>query len=363
MSQAKAARGLTTVSTDCNTQRDPRWQALALRDKSSDGEFVYAVSTTGIFCRPSCPSRLAKPEHIQFFDTTHLARAAGYRACKRCKPEEPTLDLRRTQVVELACRTLEQSDNGVALPELAQAAGLSQRHFHSIFKQSTGLTPKAYFQALQARRLEHSLAGARSVTQALYDAGYNSSGRFYEQGAPGLGMAPKAFRQGGTGEHIRYAVEPCALGVILVAATPKGVCGIEFGDSAHALVERLQQRFAQASLEPGDAPFRDWVGQVLAFINQPSGLLDLPLDIQGTVFQRRVWQALRAIPCGSTASYAQVATAIGQPKAVRAVAQACARNELALAIPCHRVVRSDGSLSGYRWGAERKAELLRREAL
>lgn len=356
-------RPTSTTGAETTAHADPRWVALARRDKSFDGEFVYAVTTTGIYCRPSCPSRLAKPTHIQFFDTTTLAREAGYRACKRCKPEDMSLDLQRSEAVEKACRTLEHSAHGVGLEALARDAGLSPHHFHRVFKQATGVTPKAYFQALQARRLQQSLASAGSVTEALYDAGYNSSGRFYEQGAPSLGMAPKAYRRGGLGESIRYAVEPCALGVIIVAATPKGVCGIEFGDSAHALIERLRQRFVQARFEPGDAPFREWVGRVLAYIEQPRGALDLPLDIQGTAFQRRVWEALRAIPSGSTASYAEVAATIGQPKAVRAVAQACASNELALAVPCHRVVRSDGGLSGYRWGAARKAELLRRESV
>lgn len=362
MFHAATAHATPVNATEATAQADPRWTALVQRDKAYDGEFVYAVTTTGVYCRPSCPSRLAKPANVKFFDTTDLARDAGYRACKRCKPEAMSLDLRRGEVVEAACRTLEQSANGVALEDLARKAGLSTHHFHRVFKQSTGLTPKAYFKALQANRLQASLESAGSVTEALYDAGYNSSGRFYEQGAPGLGMAPKTFRSGGMGESIRYAVEPCALGVIIVAATPKGVCGIEFGDSAHALIDRLRQRFPKATFEPGDPTFRQWFGQVLAYIDHPSGLLDLPLDIQGTVFQRRVWQALRDIPSGSTSSYADVAAAIGQPKAVRAVAQACANNQLAVAVPCHRVVRSDGSLSGYRWGTARKAELLRREA-
>jgi AraC family transcriptional regulator, regulatory protein of adaptative response / methylated-DNA-[protein]-cysteine methyltransferase len=249
----------------------------------------------------------------------------------------------------------------MALDELAAAAGLSAHHFHRIFKRVTGLTPKAYATAVQGRRVHDALEGANSVTEAIYDAGFNSSGRFYESSASKLGMAPQQFRSGGVDQQICYAVEPCALGVIIVAATPRGVCGIEFGESAHALVERLRQRFPKADFTAGDPGFRAWVGRVLAYIEQPAGVLDLPLDIQGTVFQRRVWQALRDIPCGSTASYAEVAQAIGKPKAVRAVATACASNNVAVAVPCHRVVRSDGSLSGYRWGPERKAELLRRE--
>jgi AraC family transcriptional regulator, regulatory protein of adaptative response / methylated-DNA-[protein]-cysteine methyltransferase len=339
-----------------------RWEAVGTRDKAFDGEFVYAVRTTGVYCRPSCPSRPAKRQNVEFFELTHDARAAGYRACKRCKPDDMALALRRNDVVTATCRRIESSSSALPLNELAQGAGLSPHHFHRVFKQITGLTPLAYFQSVRKRRVEQALASSTTVTEALYQAGFNSSGRFYEDGASELGMAPSAARNGGAGARIRYAVEPCALGMILVAATPQGVCGIEFGDSAHTLLERLRQRFAQARFEPGDALFREWMGRVLAYIDHPSGVLDLPLDIQGTVFQRRVWQALRAIPSGSTASYAQVAVSIGQPKAFRAVAQACANNEMAVAIPCHRVVRSDGNLSGYRWGPLRKAELLRREA-
>lgn len=341
---------------------DSRWAAVAGREKAFDGEFVYAVRTTGVYCRPSCPSRAAKRENVAFFDTTHLAQAAGYRACRRCKPDEAPAEFKRNDAVTAACRALQASPGGIPLDDLARAAGWSPHHFHRTFKQVTGLTPKAYFQALRAQRVQASLAAAPSVTEAIYDAGFNSSSRFYDQGASGLGMAPAAYRSGGAGQAIRYAVEPCALGVLIVAATAKGVCAIEFGDSAHALVERLRQRFPQAAFEPGDPLFRQWVGRVLAYIDQPRGPLDLPLDIQGTVFQRRVWQALRDIPCGQTASYTQVAQAIGQPQAARAVASACASNTLALAVPCHRVVRSGGGISGYRWGSERKAELLRRES-
>jgi AraC family transcriptional regulator, regulatory protein of adaptative response / methylated-DNA-[protein]-cysteine methyltransferase len=344
------------------TTADPRWAAVLARDKEFDGEFVYAVRSTGVYCRPSCPSRPARPENVEFHDTTLLAQAAGFRACKRCQPDGVSLEHRHNDLITAACRAIEVSAASLVLEELATSAGLSAHHFHRVFKRVTGLTPKAYAKAVRGRRVQSALAGAHTVTEAIYDAGFNSSGRFYESNSNSLGMAPKQFQQGGADQFIRYAVEPCALGVIIVAATAKGVCGIEFGDSAHALVDRLRQRFPNATFEPGEVHFRSWVGQVLAYIEQPVGVLDLPMDIQGTVFQRRVWQALRDIPCGSTASYADVATAIGNPKAVRAVATACASNNIAVAVPCHRVVRSDGSLSGYRWGPERKAELLRREA-
>lgn len=338
-----------------------RWQALRLRDKHFDGEFVYAVRTTGVYCRPSCASRPARRENVVFFDTTHQAAAAGYRACRRCQPDGPSLDARRHEAVLQACKALERSASGIKLAELAQAAGMAAHHFHRVFKAVTGVTPKAYFQALRARRVQTALQGADTVTQALYDAGFNSSSRFYEGEGASLGMSPRAFRTGGAGQQIRYAVEPCALGVILVAATPKGVCAIEFGDSAHALVQRLHARFPKAGFEPGDPDFRGWVGCLLQYVERPQGALDLPLDVQGTAFQRQVWDALRAIPCGQTSTYSDVARAIGRPKAVRAVASACANNVLALAVPCHRVIRGDGQLAGYRWGVERKAELLQRE--
>jgi AraC family transcriptional regulator, regulatory protein of adaptative response / methylated-DNA-[protein]-cysteine methyltransferase len=344
------------------TTADPRWAAVLARDKQFDGEFVYAVRSTGVYCRPSCPSRPARRENVEFHDTTHLAQAAGFRACKRCKPDGASLEHHHNDLITAACRSIEASVATLVLEDLAASTGLSAHHFHRVFKRVTGLTPKAYAKAVRGKRVQSALAGAKTVTAAIYDAGFNSSGRFYETNANSLGMAPQKFQQGGVDQFIRYAVEPCALGVIIVAATSKGVCGIEFGDSAHALVDRLRQRFPNATFKPGEAHFRTWVGKVLAYIEQPAGVLDLPLDIQGTVFQRRVWQALRDIPCGNTASYAYVAAAIGNPKAVRAVATACASNNIAVAVPCHRVVRSDSSLSGYRWGPERKAELLRREA-
>jgi AraC family transcriptional regulator, regulatory protein of adaptative response / methylated-DNA-[protein]-cysteine methyltransferase len=359
ISNLKPASVATSRSdTDTTAQR---WAAVLARDKQFDGEFVYAVRSTGVYCRPSCPSRPAKPQNVEFHDTTQQAAAAGYRACKRCQPDGVSLEHRQNELITLACRTIEASEAALALDDLAASAGLSPHHFHRIFKRVTGLTPKAYTKAVQGRRVQQALQDASSVTEAIFDAGFNSSGRFYESSASRLGMAPQQFLSGGADQQINYTVEPCALGVIIIAATHKGVCGIEFGDSAHALIARLSQRFPKAEFKPGDARFCAWVAQVLSYIEQPAGVLDLPLDIQGTLFQRRVWQALRDIPCGSTASYADVAVAIGQPKAVRAVATACASNNVAVAVPCHRVVRSDGSLSGYRWGPERKRELLRRE--
>jgi AraC family transcriptional regulator, regulatory protein of adaptative response / methylated-DNA-[protein]-cysteine methyltransferase len=338
-----------------------RWAAVQRRDATHDGHFFYAVRTTGVYCRPSCASRPARRENVSFFDSSALARQAGYRACLRCKPDDATADAARRQLMLDACAALEGSDSGIKLDALAASAGMNPHHFHRVFKRVVGLTPKAYFQAVRARRVQAALRDAGSVTEALYDAGFNSSSRFYEDARSALGMQPKQFLGGAKGQQIRYAVEPCALGVVLVAATEKGVCGIEFGESAHDLVQRLRDRFPKASLVPGDPDFKDWVGRVLRYVEHPRGLLELPLDVRGTVFQRQVWDALGTIPSGQTASYGDVARAIGQPKAVRAVAQACASNHIALAIPCHRVIRGNGQLSGYRWGTQRKTELLERE--
>ena len=342
---------------------DKRWDAVQQRVRYFDGEFVFAVVTTGIYCRPSCPSKAAKRQNVRFFDTTSLALAAGFRACKRCKPDGISQEHARNDLIERACSLITANASPLTLNDLSAELDMSPHHLHRVFKLVTGVTPKDFQKAVLKARVQAALAKPQSITEAIYDAGFNSSGRFYEGADAMLGMTPQSLRRGGQGASIRYAVEPCALGVILVAATPRGVCAIEFGDSAHDLVDRLRLRFPKAMLEPADAQFRQWIGKVLQFIEQPQGLLDLPLHIQGTVFQQRVWKALQDIPSGQTASYAQVAEKIGQPTAVRAVARACAANEVAVAIPCHRVVRSDGSLSGYRWGVERKAELLRREAL
>lgn len=339
-----------------------RWQAVVRRDPQADGEFVYAVRTTGVYCHPSCPSRAAKQENVAFFDTATLAAAAGYRPCQRCRPDAPSLQQRRHALVRQACEAIEHGPTTPALAQLSRQAGMSPYHFQRIFKAVTGLSPKAYHQALQAKRVTSALQSAPSVTAAIYDAGFNSTGRFYENAPALLGMAPGRYRQGGAGEHIRYAVERCTLGWIVVAATRKGICAIEFGDEPQALADRVRARFPQAAFEPADDAFRRWVARVLRHIEQPRGVLDLPLDVQGTVLQHRVWQALQAIPAGQTVSYGELAERLGQPKAHRAVAHACAVNPVAVAIPCHRAVRADGSLAGYRWGLERKAELLKREA-
>ncbi len=340
---------------------EQRWQAVVRRDAQADGEFVYAVRTTGVYCRPSCPSRAARRENVAFFESGDRAAAAGYRPCRRCRPDAPSQQQIRSALVCQACEAIEHSATPPALAQLARQAGMSPFHFQRIFKAVAGLSPKAYHKAVQARRLAASLQSAPSVTAALYDAGFNSAGRFYEAAPALLGMSPGSYRKGGAGEHIRHAVEPCTLGWILVAATRKGICAIEFGDGPQGLADRLRTRFPQAQFEPADDEFRRWIVRVLGYIEQPRGVLGLPLDVQGTVFQHRVWQALQAIPAGQTASYGEIAERLGQPKAYRAVARACAGNPVAVAIPCHRAVRANGALSGYRWGILRKAELLRRE--
>jgi AraC family transcriptional regulator of adaptative response/methylated-DNA-[protein]-cysteine methyltransferase len=357
--------GRGAVPADSVTARDKeelRWAAVQRRDASADGSFVYSVRTTGVYCRPSCPSRPARRENVAFHDTPAAAEAAGFRACHRCRPAGTTQQQRHAELVAKACRQIEAAEEPPRLDSLAQAAGLSRFHFHRIFREVTGVTPKAYASALRAARLRGELPRSGTVTDALFEAGYGTSSRFYTEAPGRLGMRPAQFRQGGTGAAIRFAVGECSLGTILVAATEVGVCAIEFGDDADALVRSLQDRFPRAELIGGDAAFEELVATIVGHVESPSGSLDLPLDVRGTAFQQRVWAALRAVPTGSTASYAEIARAIGCPSSARAVAQACAANPLAVAIPCHRVVRTDGALSGYRWGVERKRELLRREA-
>ncbi|WP_032925452.1 bifunctional DNA-binding transcriptional regulator/O6-methylguanine-DNA methyltransferase Ada [Mesorhizobium loti] len=350
-------------STPLPVADDPRWARIVARDKSADGQFWYSVATTGVYCRPSCPSRRANPGNVQLHDTLAQAKATGYRACRRCNPDGPSLEAGNAAMVAEACRFIEQSEAEPSLAELAAAAGRSAGYFHRVFKAITGLTPKDYATAHRAARVRQGLEDGASVTVAIYDAGFNSSGRFYEKATGMLGMTPTRYRAGGANEDIRFAVGETSLGAILVASSRKGVASILLGDDPDALVRDLQDRFPKARLIGGDRDYEALVARVVGLVEAPRLGLDLPLDVRGTAFQQRVWQALRDIPAGSTVSYAEIAGRIGAPKATRAIAAACAANAHAVAIPCHRVIRKDGALSGYAWGAERKRALLDREAV
>jgi AraC family transcriptional regulator, regulatory protein of adaptative response / methylated-DNA-[protein]-cysteine methyltransferase len=344
------------------TKSDPRWALVERRDPQSDGVFYYSVRTTGVYCRPSCAARLARPENVQFHATCEDAEKAGFRPCKRCKPNEPPAAEQQAAKIAEVCRLIEKSEETPGLEQLAKYAGLSTYHFHRVFKAITGLTPKAYAAAHRTERVRRKLGKSDTVTEAIYDAGYNSNGRFYEASNEILGMTPSNYRAGGASAEIRFAVGECSLGSILVATSDRGVCAILLGDDPDALTRELQDQFPQANLIGGDKQFEQVVSKVIGFVEAPALGLALPLDVRGTAFQQRVWQALRKVPAGSTASYTDIAKRIGSPNSVRAVAHACAANVLAVAIPCHRVVRNDGALSGYRWGVERKRFLLEREA-
>jgi len=341
-------------------EQDPRWAALLARDPEADTRFVYAVKTTGVYARPSSLAKLPRAENVEFFDTPAAAEAAGYRPSRRAHADRSSVAAQQAALIAQACRLLE-TDEPPRLNALAELIGLSPYHFHRQFKAVTGLTPKAYADAHRARRLRAGLDSDGSITEAIFDAGFSSSSRFYETSNQRLGMRPSDYRDGGLNADIHFALGQCSLGAILVARSARGVCAILLGDDPDALLRDLQDQFPRARLLGGDAAFEQLVARVVGLVEAPGVGLDLPLDVRGTAFQERVWQALRHIPAGQTASYAQIAQQIGMPRAVRAVAQACASNPLAIAIPCHRVVRSDGGLSGYRWGVERKRELLKRE--
>ena len=343
------------------TMNDPRWASVVARDPAADGKFVYSVRTTGVYCHPSCAARPARPENMQFHATCADAERAGFRPCKRCKPGQPSRVEQHAATVALICKIIEEAETAPSLKELAERAGLSAYHFHRVFKAATGVTPKGYAAAHRARRVREELGRSGTVTDAIFGAGYNSGGRFYEKSNALLGMTPSSYRAGGTSTEIRFAVGECSLGSILVAASERGVCAIFLGDDPDALARDLQDRFPRANLIGGDKAFEETVAKVVGFVEAPGLGLDLPLDVRGTAFQQRVWQALAKIPAGSTASYTEVAKRMGSPKAVRAVAHACAANPIAVAIPCHRVVRIDGALAGYRWGVERKRALLEKE--
>ena len=344
-------------------ETDPeRWEAVVNRDRRAEGHFVLAVATTGIYCRPGCPARRPRRENVSFFARAEEAERAGFRPCKRCRPEGPSIEERHAAAVARACRLIESAEEAPDLAILAGAAGMSRYHFHRVFKAATGLTPRAYASAHRARRVREALREGSTVTDAIHEAGFGSASRFYDASEEVLGMPPASYRRGGREETIRFALGECSLGSILVASTEKGVCAILIGDDPKALLRDLEDRFANARLVGGDESFEGLVARVIALVEAPELGHDLPLDVRGTAFQQRVWQALCDIPAGSTMSYAEIAARIGAPGAARAVARACAANPAAVAVPCHRVVRRDGGLSGYRWGVERKAALLEREA-
>jgi AraC family transcriptional regulator of adaptative response/methylated-DNA-[protein]-cysteine methyltransferase len=333
------------------------------RAPAFDGKFVYAVESTGIYCRPSCPSRRPKPQNVIFFATAEEAESRWFRACKRCRPNDLSLSKQHARAIAEACRAIESAEELPALAELAKSAGMSAFYFHRLFKRIAGLTPKAYATARRYERVREKLAdGKSSVTEAIYEAGFNSNGRFYAKSNEVLGMTPSAFRDGGLDMDIKFAVGECSLGSIVVAQSQKGVCCVLLGDDPEDLVRSLQDRFPRANLLGGDRDFEKVVADVVGFVEQPGIGFELPLDVRGTAFQQRVWQALIEIPAGQTASYTEIAQRIGAPKSARAVAAACAANNIAVAIPCHRVVRNDGALSGYRWRVERQRALLKAEA-
>jgi AraC family transcriptional regulator, regulatory protein of adaptative response / methylated-DNA-[protein]-cysteine methyltransferase len=344
------------------TEKDPRWARIQARDKSADGVFWYTVVTTGVYCRPSCPSRAANPKNVRLHDSLREARATGLRPCKRCNPEGSSLDAENATLIAKACKIIEQRSEEASLEELAAAVELSPSYFHRLFKATTGLTPKGYASAHRSSRVRAKLESGSSITQAIYDAGFNSNGRFYENSAGILGMTPTQFRNGASDEEIHFAVGQCSLGAILVATSKVGVVSILIGEDPDSLVRTLQDRFPKAQIIGADAAYEQLIAKVVGLAESPRVNVDLPLDVRGTAFQQRVWQALREIPAGSTATYSEIARRIGSPKAVRAVAGACAANPIAVAIPCHRVIRNDGALSGYRWGVERKRVLLDRES-
>lgn len=340
----------------------PRWRAINARDPAADGSFFYAVTTTGVYCRPTCPSRRPLRQHVRCFDTIDAAERAGFRPCRRCHPERSLSpdDDRRSRVLA-ACRAIERAESAPTLAALAEAAGLSRFHFQRLFKRIVGVTPREYHAARRRQRLQHALGRGEPVDAALYDAGYGSPSRVYERTGELLGMSPGTYRNGAPGARIRCGYARTALGWLAVAATDRGVCAVELGASRAELAEHIGSRFSRATLVGTDPELDAWLGALVAFVATPARRLELPLDVRGTAFQQRVWRALRAIPAGTTLSYGELARRVGMPRGARAVGRAVASNPVALAIPCHRVIGGDGGLGGYRWGVARKRRLLAHE--
>jgi len=328
------------------------------RDARQDGRFVFAVRTTGVYCRPSCPSRRPRRDSVEFFSDPKQAERAGYRACLRCKPTEISA---QAQFVMRACQLIDEAEGVLTLAELSKRVGVSPFHLQRLFKRATGLSPREYQSARRMQHVKHGLRKGDDVTTALYDAGFGSPSRLYEKASQQMGMTPGAYRRGGAGATIQYAIVPSPLGRLLVAATARGLCAVRFGEGASELERELRDEFSAADVRRDDAALQPYLEPLLASLRGENTTIDLPLDVRATAFQKKVWDALREIPAGETRSYSEVARAIGDPTAVRAVATACASNPVALAVPCHRVVRSDGELAGYRWGIERKKKLLEQE--
>jgi AraC family transcriptional regulator, regulatory protein of adaptative response / methylated-DNA-[protein]-cysteine methyltransferase len=338
---------------------DQKWTWVLARDVKADGQFVYAVKSTGIFCRPSCPSRRPRRELVEFFDSPAAAQQAGYRACRRCAPAERN---RQFQKVEAACRYMESnSETALSLNAVARHVGLSPFYLQRLFKRTLGISPRQYQQASRANRFKSALQTGSRITDAIYEAGYGSSSRAYENVSAQLGMTPSVFRRNGQGAEIRYSILSTEFGKLLIAATARGLCAARFGESDSSLARDLRHEFHAAAIQRDDQALQPLAAQVQELLQGGLNPSRIPLDLQGTAFQQLVWNALRQIPRGETRSYSEIAQAIGKPKALRAVAGACASNPVALVVPCHRVVQKNGSLSGYRWGVKRKAALLKGE--
>ncbi len=340
-------------------EQDEFWNAVLARDSRFDGHFVFAVQSTKIYCRPSCPARRARRDRVSFFALPEAAEQAGFRACLRCHPKQATLVDPHVELIQRACRLIETQEEGTMnLDTLGERLGLSSFHLQRTFKSIMGITPREYAEACRTNRFKTKVREGESVTNAMYDAGYGSSSRLYERARAELGMTPASYSRGGSDLVIDYATARTPLGYLLVASTAKGLCSVKLGDTLPGLEEKLRTEYSAAKIRKTDGPLDDAVRQIVAHLEGKQPHLELPLDIRATAFQRQVWQALQSIPYGSTRSYSEVAKSIGQPKAVRAVARACATNPVALVIPCHRVIREDKSMGGYRWGLERKKKLL-----
>lgn len=342
---------------------ESQWTAVLTKDARFDGQFVFAVSSTGIYCRPSCPARRARRDRVSFFQSPESAEQAGFRACRRCHPRDARAGDTQTQMAQQICRIIEENEGEpVTLSMLSEQLGVSAFHLQRTFKSIMGISPRRYAEACRVNRFKQGVRQGEAITSAIYDAGFGSSSRLYESASAQLGMTPATYGKGGRGAMISYAIVASSLGRLLVAATDKGVCSVMLGDSDAALKADLMKEFPAAEIRHDEQPLRVSLDAIVAHLKDKSPRIDLPLDIQATAFQRQVWEQLRAIPYGQTHSYSEVAKAMGQEKAVRAVARACATNPVALVIPCHRVIREDKSLGGYRWGLERKKKLLETEA-